>query len=138
MTAGPAPRNFRKVLRDALDQRQLKNKAFADMVGVSENTVSNWTRGQYQPNHARTEKIADLLGLTIDELHGRVPARSIAQRYAPAVEMTDAEAQRIVSALASLDVNAEAALDTLQRVTPPLIEILAAARKHAAQMNGGS
>jgi transcriptional regulator with XRE-family HTH domain len=144
MTAASAPREFRDVLRDELSQRGMTHKAFAGLIGVSENSVSSWTKGTYRPRHARMEAIAAQLNLTIDQLHGRpssttAPAAPAAPAGAtstslppiappPAPAPPDDEAQRIVEALAALDL--EGTVEALQRMTPPLMDILAAARRH--------
>jgi DNA-binding XRE family transcriptional regulator len=133
MTTGSAPRNFNDVLVDELSQRGMSNKDLAHVVSVSENTVSSWTTGTYKPRHSTMEQIASALNLTIDQLHGRPPPAPVTQSTAPATQPQspgDAEAQRIVVALAALDL--EATVAAVQRVTPPLMEILAAARRHAA------
>ena len=129
------PHNFSAVLRDELAQRGMRNKDLAGLLGVSENSVSNWTTGQYQPRHARMAQIATALGVSIDHLHGATaptptapptPAAPSAPQAQPAT--VDAAAEQIVRGLAGLDI--ENALDALQRVTPPLMDIFSAARRY--------
>lgn len=137
MATGSTPRKFNDVLVDELRERGMTNKNLADLIDVSENTVSNWTTGTYTPRHPRMERIAGALNLTIDELHGRAAPAALqpgsTSSSTPAALATSArrgrEAERIVAALAALDL--EGMLDAVQRATPPLMEILAAARRHA-------
>ena len=136
-----SPSNFGERLKARIKQQGMTSKQFAHRLDVSPNSVTSWTKGQYLPGHKHAAQIATVLGVTIDELHGRpappVQAPPPAPRPAPvpatpapASRPDDAEAQRIVAALAALDL--EGTVDAVQRLTPPLMEILAAARRHAA------
>ena len=74
--------------------------------------------------------------MTLDELHGRGGRRSPrrirgcgwGRRYAATV---NSEAERIVRQLAGIDL--EAAVQAVERMAPPLMEILAAARNYRDQ-----
>ena len=109
----------------------MSNKDFAGLLGVSENSVSSWTTGQYQPRHTRIEQIAAALGVTVDHLHGAAPPAPAAppppSAASPPTTMDDA-AEQIVRGLARLDL--ENTLATLQRVTPPLMDIFSAAQRY--------
>jgi transcriptional regulator with XRE-family HTH domain len=50
------------------DERDLTEIAFAKLVGVSNNTVSRWERGKNIPQKAVRIRIADALGISMDEL----------------------------------------------------------------------
>jgi transcriptional regulator with XRE-family HTH domain len=140
MSTASAPNDFAQRLRELLKQRGLSNTQFAAQLEVSENSVSSWTTGKYRPGHVRGEKIAAALGMTMDELHGKgppVPATpavapspppQATTAIAPTPTSTHPEAQRIVRELAALDL--DGALDSIRQATPPLLGILAAARRH--------
>jgi transcriptional regulator with XRE-family HTH domain len=126
------------VLREVLGSRRIKHKQFARMVGVSPNTVSSWCTGAHLPGHAHSERIAAVLEMTLDELHGRVKPST---DEVPAVEpstrvphVDEQDARRIVGQLASLEVDEP--LAALQRTTPQLLQILAEARAHVARGSG--
>ena len=101
------------------------------MLPVSENTVTSWTTGRYRPGHGNLVRIADALGMTLDEFHGAaVPAvASSASSSGPRADERDDTAQWIVEQLARLDVDAR--LKQLERATPDLMRLLADARRHA-------
>jgi repressor LexA len=49
----------------------LSQKAFADIMHASQNTVSQWENGKREPSYAITQRIADYFGVTTDYLLGR-------------------------------------------------------------------
>ena len=56
-------------------RRGLKQSAFAKIIGVNQNTVSRWERGQVLSDEATLKKIADYGGVTVQWLlHGEEPA----------------------------------------------------------------
>jgi transcriptional regulator with XRE-family HTH domain len=130
MTLTPGAWSFDVLLRDALGRRGMSNKDLANVLQVSENTVSSWTTGRYRPGHDRAQRIAGALGLTMDQLYGRhrYKVQSLPRQRRPPDRSAE-EAQRIVRALAELDL--EGPLGQLERLAPPLMEILAASRRVA-------
>jgi transcriptional regulator with XRE-family HTH domain len=118
----------------------MSHKALAVQLKVSENSVSNWTTGRFKPAHQRGEQIAGVLGMTLDELHGRSSARpspSLAAQSASSTQLTrEAEAERIVRQLATIDL--DGAIRAVERVAPPLMEILASAREYSDQRRGSN
>ena len=49
----------------------MSQQELADMVGASVASVSNWENGDYMPSLRTTVRIADVLGVTLDQLAGR-------------------------------------------------------------------
>jgi transcriptional regulator with XRE-family HTH domain len=135
MSTAQPHKDFGPRLDRMLKERGMPRKELAARVRVSPNSVTNWATGRYRPDHAHTARIASALGTSIDELHGVPTASSTAFR--PDVEpgvTPDAEAQRIVRALAALDL--EDPLEAMRLATAPLLEVVAAAKRHAARRNG--
>lgn len=135
MSTSPAPHDFPAVLRATLERRGLSSAELAERVSVSRNTVTNWTKGTYRPDHEHSKRIAMVLGLTIDELHGRTGAPSRRGHRPPrtttSAAVADQEARGIVRRLAALGL--EEALERIQRASPDLLRVLAEARAHAAR-----
>lgn len=55
---------------ELLDKQEMEQKAFAEAVGVSEDTVSNWRRGVSKSYSRYLVKIAQVLGTTTADLLG--------------------------------------------------------------------
>ena len=49
----------------------MSQQELADMVGASVASVTNWECGEYMPSLRTTCLIADVLGVTLDQLAGR-------------------------------------------------------------------
>ena len=64
---------FNASLRRIRREKGLTQEQLADAVGVSPQAVSKW-EGQSYPDAQLIPAIADVLGVTIDELFGREPA----------------------------------------------------------------
>lgn len=52
--------------RSGMTQREL-----AAMMGVQQNTISQWETGTRNPSSTNIPRLADILGCTIDELYSR-------------------------------------------------------------------
>ena len=52
-------------------QAGLSQKALAEKLYVSSSTLSNWERGQFEPDVNAIQKLADVFGVSIDALYGR-------------------------------------------------------------------
>jgi len=61
-----------KVLRDA---RGLTQFDLAVRVGVTPTAVSAWERGQYEPRASQLRKLAEVLGVRMDEIDTESPVR---------------------------------------------------------------
>lgn len=57
-----------KKLAEYLENQGLSQKAFGEMVGVSQAMVDYLVRGFKQPSVVLLKRIADVLGCTMDEL----------------------------------------------------------------------
>jgi transcriptional regulator with XRE-family HTH domain len=140
MTSPFLPHSFAALLTDGLQRRGINRKDFAGMVKVSRNTVTNWTKGRYRPDHEHTERIAVALGMSIDQLHGRT-TRSAQKGSAPRRQqhtppLPDHEAQRIVRELGALKIDEP--LETLRRATPQLLRVLSDAQAYVTRDNRAS
>jgi transcriptional regulator with XRE-family HTH domain len=120
------PPGIGPALHDALTERGLNGAQLAEKVGVSENSVSSWMTGKYSPSRRNAERIAAVLGGSIDEVYGRAPAR--ATETAPTWAGTGAtDAERLVRQLAELRAT-ETALRGLSEAVPPLLDVLSRAQ----------
>ena len=58
-------------IRDIRESRRIYQNTLAKMVGVSRGHINAIEHGRYTPNLTTAIKIADALGITLDELVGR-------------------------------------------------------------------
>lgn len=58
----------------------LSQAALAQKVGVSQQAVGKWERGESAPQWGMAPKLAELFGCTIDELYGLAPPKQEANR----------------------------------------------------------
>jgi transcriptional regulator with XRE-family HTH domain len=54
-------------------KHRMSQQALADELGVSAVAVSKWERGQTQPGIQALTRMADIFGVTVDDLVGREP-----------------------------------------------------------------
>ena len=64
-------RGFARSLRKHRAEADMSQQELADRVGASVASVSNWENGDYMPSLRTTVRIADVLGVTLDQLAGR-------------------------------------------------------------------
>lgn len=57
--------------RQIIDSRGITTYMVSKATGISQSTFSDWKRGRYQPKLNKLIKIADYLGVSINELIGR-------------------------------------------------------------------
>ena len=63
--------NFGERLK-CLRERAIKNQRdIAELLNISQQTVSNWERNIGQPDYGQLIKIADFLNITVDRIIGR-------------------------------------------------------------------
>ena len=55
-------------LKQLLQEQGYTQEAFADLIGVSRESVKNWIRGKCRPGLKMTNKIADTLGIDVEDL----------------------------------------------------------------------
>lgn len=59
-----------KNLKDILEDNDMTQKAFAEKIGVTESTVSNWVTGKTEPSMSDLIRTATLFKVSIDKLIG--------------------------------------------------------------------
>lgn len=59
---------YRNRIRVLLADRQVTNRALADMMNVSEMTVSRWVTNRFQPSMSQFVEISRMLNVDIKEL----------------------------------------------------------------------
>lgn len=59
---------FQTWLNNLLRRRNLSGNAFSKRVGISQSAVQRWTSGQGLPNRETCERIADVLGVPLNEV----------------------------------------------------------------------
>jgi transcriptional regulator with XRE-family HTH domain len=116
---------FAARLCSALDEAGMTRRALAEAVGVTANTVSNWTTGTTRPRLDLAERVASELGVSLALSTGK---ESGTAAPVPPLGKGD-EAEGIVHRLAGTDV--ETALQVLVTHAPDLMQILADAKRHA-------
>ena len=65
--------NFAEIIVNRRKALGLTQEGLAQKLGVTNQAVSKWESGQSCPDLAQLPRIADLFGITIDELFGREP-----------------------------------------------------------------
>lgn len=86
-------------------QKGLSQKAFADVMHASQNTISQWENGTREPNYEITEQIADYFNVTVDYLLGRETQPTLDEQlegidfalYGEVHDLTDEEKEDILS-----------------------------------------
>ena len=64
---------FANSLKSLLDKRGMTQRALAEKLGTTEVTVSRYTSGNRTPNVETTVAIAEVLGVSLDQLVGYEP-----------------------------------------------------------------
>lgn len=54
-----------------IEERGYMKKYIAKQLGVSQNQISNWISGKSNPTIEKAFKLADLLGVKVDDLYDR-------------------------------------------------------------------
>lgn len=52
-------------------RQKLNQKQLGSIIGVAQNTISNWETGKREPDHESLKKMADFFGVSVDYLLGR-------------------------------------------------------------------
>lgn len=63
--------SFAMRLKKLREQKKLNQTELANLLEVSNGSISKWERGDRQPDYETLEKIADIFNVTIDYLLGR-------------------------------------------------------------------
>lgn len=69
MTAGDF--EFPDCLRMYRARNRMTQAELGEMVGVTDETIANWESGSFTPSLKTAIKIADVFGVTLDQLIGR-------------------------------------------------------------------
>lgn len=51
--------------------QKLSQKAFGSIIGVAQNTISNWETEKREPDNESLKKMADYFGVSVDYILGR-------------------------------------------------------------------
>ncbi|RBW69474.1 helix-turn-helix domain-containing protein [Bacillus taeanensis] len=54
---------------EIIDQRGYKKRYIAEMMGISQNQLSNWVTGKSYPTAVKLFELAELLDCTVDDLY---------------------------------------------------------------------
>lgn len=72
------------IFKQIRKEKHLTQKEVADALGVTHATISNWERGLNLPETPMAKKVAELYGVTVDELlTGRREATPVEIQYVP-------------------------------------------------------
>ena len=58
-------------IRELREEAQMTQKQLAEKISNMQRNVSNWEQGVSEPDLQTVEKLADVFGVTLDELFGR-------------------------------------------------------------------
>lgn len=58
-------------IKELRSEFQITQKELADKIGNTQRNVCNWENGKSEPDYDSLVKVADLFGVTLDELFGR-------------------------------------------------------------------
>lgn len=62
---------FANRLKEVLEDKDMKQKELAELIGINEVSISRYLKGTHEPGSEILEKIADALNVSIDYLLGR-------------------------------------------------------------------
>ena len=91
-------------IRELREEKNLTQKELAAMIGNVQRNISNWENGLNEPDCESIMKLADIFGVSLDELFGRdvpIPAE------------LDEDRERLIRAVLSLRKEQQTALFTL-------------------------
>ena len=61
---------FSKILRDLREERKIKQKELADIMGVSQATISMWEKNASEPDIDKIRRLSNYFGVSTDYLLG--------------------------------------------------------------------
>lgn len=64
---------FAQLLRNLKDATGISNYRLAQLLHCSQSTVKSWLDGENNPTRAKLYSIADVFGLTLDQVNGDAP-----------------------------------------------------------------
>ena len=94
---------FAEQLRKLRMQKGVTQQALADMLEASVSAVQKWERGQAEPNAKTLQRMADIFGVSMDELCDRVPPETNISVMTRAFrQMTPDEQEKLIAVGRSL------------------------------------
>ena len=97
-------------LRELREQRKITQTRLAELVGVSPRVYNRWENGDATPHWESIVKIADVLGVSLDTLAGRIEAHDetvihnhkLHELYKKVDQLPDEDQQALIVLLDSL------------------------------------
>jgi transcriptional regulator with XRE-family HTH domain len=115
MSAAPLPAlwfmaNFAQRLKDLRTARKLTQTRLAELLTISPRVYSRWETGDVTPHFDTIVRLADILGVTLDELAGRKEVQSsatiknpeLSRLYKKVDHLSDEDQKALVIVLDSL------------------------------------
>lgn len=72
--------SFSRSLKAAIERSHLNQKELAERLGVSKTTINSWCNSRANITLATALNVADVLGMTVDEVFCRDPENEMSQR----------------------------------------------------------
>lgn len=82
-------------LKKLRNEKGISQKSLAEILGVTQQTVSNYETGEIEPDITLLSRMADYFETSIDDLVGRAKIRGIDEK-GKTIQMTDAEMEMIL------------------------------------------
>lgn len=117
-------------LQEAIKVNGVAKVDLAREIGVSSNTITNWTKGRFRPSGQHAVLLAERLDLPLEMVLGHGPEA----HAVPAPIPRSAEAENIVAQLAAID--PQPAARALGPVLDQLEKVLGDAKRYVAASTG--
>jgi transcriptional regulator with XRE-family HTH domain len=114
-----------------LNDQGIKQAQLADVLEVSENTVSSWTTGAHSPNSSRLPEIARALETSVGDLLEEQGSKKRSGNRAKAGKARRTASDDLVQSLAALELESTAA--KLADAAPDLLMVLRKAERLARE-----
>jgi len=63
--------DFAKILNELRTANNMSQQELAQKLNINQSNISNWERGINRPEYEKLVSLADIFGVTVDELLGR-------------------------------------------------------------------
>lgn len=94
---------FADEMRCLRQKRGMTQQELAVLLGVSVSAIQKWERGQAEPNARTLQRMADIFGVSMDELCGRTPPETNISVMTRAFrQMTPEEQEKLIAVGRSL------------------------------------
>ena len=64
---------FAQILQNLLDATDMSNYRLAQLLRCSQSTIGTWLTGKNEPSRAKLYSLADVFGVTVEQLRGESP-----------------------------------------------------------------